>query len=169
MNPTRHALPLSALILGLAATSTAQAADPLGSALIGAGVGAAIGHGIDGRNGALVGTALGAIAGTAISTSSYTPRYQGGYNAQVGYYPPRGYAQPVYSQPVYAQPVYAQPVYAQPVVYAPPAVYGPAVVQPVVYGNPYLSAPGGYWQPGYRHGHHRWHGGEGRHRGHHDD
>ena len=148
MNLTRHMMPLSALILGLAATSTAQAGDPLGSALIGAGVGAVIGHGIDGRDGALVGTALGALAGTAISTSDYRPRYQQGYNAQVGYYPPRGYAQPVYSQPVYAQPVYAQPV---------------------VYGNPYLSAPGGYWKPGHRHGHHRWHGGEGRYRGHHDD
>ena len=148
MNSLTRLLPVSALLLGLGLSNTAAAYDQVAGTLIGAGVGAAIGHSIDGRNGALVGGALGAVVGGNVSAG---PR---GYYAQpVGYAPAPaypvayGYPQPVtyYSPPpvAYQQVTYVQPVAVRPVVYGPPAYAVPAT-----YGYGYGPRHGGW---------HRWH------------
>ena len=72
------------LISALAATaavatlSTSASADPVIGGLLGAGIGAAVGHNISGRDGAIVGGVLGAVAGSAIGAND-------------GYYNDRGY------------------------------------------------------------------------------
>lgn len=146
MKSLAHLLPVSVLLLGLG--NTAAAHEQIAGSLIGAGIGAAIGHSIDGRHGALIGSALGAVVGGAVSTGA-----RGGYYAQpAGYGPVPGYPvayhhpQPVayYPQPIaYQQVTYVQPVAVRPVVYGPPAY-----VVPVGHGH------------GPRHGwhrrHHRW-------------
>ena len=122
-------------VLALAGVATqASAADPALGALIGGGIGAAIGHDINGRHGAVAGGVLGAIVGSSIAAESN--RYYDGYYGD-GYYAPA--------------PVYAAPA---PVYYAPPPVYyGPSVVirsAPVYYGH-YRSYDHRYWRD------HRWH------------
>ena len=60
-------------------TSASAQGDPLLGALIGGGIGAAIGHSVNGSNGAWVGGALGAVTGASVAASA------GGYYNN-GYY-----------------------------------------------------------------------------------
>ncbi len=99
----------AALTMAVAALpSQAHANDnALFGAVVGAGIGAAIGHNVHGRDGAVVGGAIGAIAGasvTARSSSYYDTGYYGTPPAAV-YAPDRGYyvAAPEYYQ---AAPAY---------------------------------------------------------------
>lgn len=102
-------------------TQSSASGDPVLGALVGAGIGAAIGHHVDGRNGAWVGGALGALTGASIAANSggyYDGRYAGPpdayYPSAPGYYgPPTPYYEPA--------PVYSGP---PAVVYAPRPVYG---------------------------------------------
>jgi hypothetical protein len=96
--------------VALAGLSTkAQAADPLIGALIGGGIGAAIGDSTHHRNGAAVGGVIGALVGSSIAHDSnryyYDDRYA--YGGDRYYYEPRRYYAPA---PVYgyapAYPVY---------------------------------------------------------------
>lgn len=94
--------------VALAGLSTkASAADPVLGALIGGGIGAAIGHNTHHRDGAAVGGVLGAIIGSGIAADSnryyddrayYDDRYYGGgyYAPSYGYYTP---ARPYYYAP----------------------------------------------------------------------
>lgn len=87
------------LISGIAFTSmmgSAHASDRTTGAVIGAGLGAVIGHQINGQNGALIGGAIGALAGSQIAVNSnysansnYDTRYQASRNRyqQVSYQP----------------------------------------------------------------------------------
>ncbi len=85
----------------------ATAGDPALGALLGGTIGAAIGHGLDGRDGAIVGGVLGVVAGASIAANSH------GYYAP-GYYGPTAYYSPA---PVYYAP---RPYYrVAPVRYAP--------------------------------------------------
>jgi hypothetical protein len=103
-----------ATAVGLAAISTkAEAGDPVLGALIGGGIGAAIGHSANGHNGAAVGGVLGAIVGSSVAANSgpyYGDGYYGGdpyYAPAPAYYPPA----PAYYPPA---PVYYEPAYAAP-------------------------------------------------------
>ena len=122
-------------VIGLG-TSQAQAADPLLGALIGGGIGAAIGDSSHHRNGAAVGGVLGAIVGSSIAADSN--RYYGGDRYYDNRYYSRGYydAAPVYYEPRYYRPA---PVYGY---YAPPPVT-------ITYSS------GRYYDRGHRHRHHR--------------
>lgn len=114
------------LVIGTLATAMAtatlsppaSAGDPFLGGLVGAGIGAAIGHSVNGRDGAWVGGALGAVTGASIAANSgyYGDGYYGG-----------GYAAPV-SAYYGAAPAY----------YAPPRVYAPrrVFVRPPVYVAP---------------------------------
>ena len=128
--------------VGMAAVSTqAQAGDPLVGALIGGGIGAAIGHDVNRHGGAAVGGLLGAVVGSSIAADS-GPYYSRGYAPAYGY--DGGYYAPA---PVYAEPVYAGPVYPS---YGVSYVYG---------GGPryyYGDRDRGYrrdWREGRRDGH----------------
>jgi hypothetical protein len=108
----------AALTLGTAAlTNPAQAHDNgLLGAVVGAGIGAAIGHNVHGRDGALVGGAIGAIAGASIAANS-SSYYDDGYYAPPAYYgPATTYYEPAttYYEPTttYYQP--ASVYYSQP-------------------------------------------------------
>lgn len=99
-------------LLAIGLTTPALADDRAAGTLIGAGVGAVIGHQIDGRTGAVIGGAIGAVAGNAIARDDDRDgryRHNTGYYQQVHYAPPpRVVYQPVY----YEQPrVVYQPVY----------------------------------------------------------
>src|SRR5687768_2794855 len=103
---TLTAATLAVVGLGM---SKAQAADPILGALIGGGIGAAIGDSSHHRNGAAVGGVLGAIVGSSIAADSnryyYDDRryYSGGYAP--AYYEPRYVAPaPVYGYGYYAPP-----------------------------------------------------------------
>jgi hypothetical protein len=100
---------LAATVAVGALSTQAYANDPLLGALIGGGIGAAIGHNVHGRDGAAVGGAIGALAGAGIaaSTDGY---YDGRYQAPPAYYGDSYYQ----TAPVY----YGRPY----VVYAPPRV-----------------------------------------------
>ena len=107
------------IIAAIAATTLSASAvssrahangDGLLGAVVGAGIGAAIGHNVHGHDGALVGGAVGAIAGASLATQSLS-YYDGGYYVArpIVYTPaPTHYAAaPAYTQAV---PVYdAQP------------------------------------------------------------
>jgi len=95
--------------VGTISTQAYANGDALLGALVGGGIGAAIGHNVHGRDGAAVGGVIGALAGAGIAASSdryYDGRYQ---------------AVPVYYGDSYYQ---TAPVYYGPpaVVYAPPRV-----------------------------------------------
>jgi hypothetical protein len=113
---------VAALTMGVAALpGQAHANDnALLGGLIGAGIGAAIGHNVHGRDGAVVGGAIGAIAGASIGARS-TTYYDGGYYPAPAsvYAPAPGY----YGEPVYygeASTYYgAAPAYYPRVQYAP--------------------------------------------------
>lgn len=110
------------LLSGLAAFgSTVSAADKFAAALIGTGVGAAIGNSIDRHEGAVVGGVFGAIIGAAIAGNNhghdryvvrdhYVPAPSPGYRHPVNvrpYYP----AAPVMSYPAPRVRVISAPVY----------------------------------------------------------
>ena len=90
--------------VALAGISTrAEAGDPVLGALLGGGIGAAIGHDVNRHGGAAVGGVLGAVIGSSIAADSgYGPGYYGNGYYDSGYYAPA----PVYAAPVYAAPVY---------------------------------------------------------------
>lgn len=99
---------------GMVSTQASAHDDPVLGAVLGAGVGAAIGHGANGRDGAVVGGALGAVAGAAIAANS-----RGYYDS--GYYEASPYpsASTVYYGPTpqyYGAPAVlydVQPVYVR--------------------------------------------------------
>lgn len=105
----------------------------VGSALVGAGLGAALGAAIGGGRGAGIGAASGAIAGTGVGVANaqqYSGQLQQAYTSY--YYScmqsrqPAGYAQqPAYGQP-YAAPQYAPPQYGAPQYGAPQYAPQPA-------------------------------------------
>ena len=146
----------AALTVGAAALpSQAQANDNgLLGAVVGAGIGAAIGHNVHGRDGALVGSAIGAIAGASIAAQS-SSRYDGWY-----------YAAPA---DVYAPDYYAAPVYygAAPTYYAPAPVYYPRPqfhYAPRVNSVRYVGAHRGDRGRFENHGRQDHRGGDGRHK-----
>ncbi len=107
-----------ALLIAVGSTSAAYADDQGVNTLLGAAVGAAIGHGINGRDGAIVGGVLGAAVGASANTYDQR-RYYGSPPATTYYSAPTTtyYAAP---EPTY----YAQPApayYARPPVYVEPA------------------------------------------------
>ena len=65
----------TAAAAGTLSTTASAQGDPVLGALIGGGIGAAIGHSVNGRNGAWVGGAVGALTGASIAANS------GGYYA----------------------------------------------------------------------------------------
>jgi hypothetical protein len=119
----------AALAMGAVSTQ-ASAADPLLGALIGGGIGAAIGHDVNRHNGAAVGGVLGAIVGSSIAAESNY--YDRGYYGD-GYYAPA----PAYYGPAY----YPAPV----VVYSssPRYVYG---ARYPVYRGDYRRVRDGRWR-----------------------
>ncbi len=128
--------------------SQAQAADPLLGALIGGGIGAAIGDNSHHRNGAAVGGVIGALVGSSIASNSnhyYAgDRYYGGgggyYGDSGGYYGGTPYYGRAYYEPRYVAPA---PVYGY---YAPAPVYGSTII---------YSSGGRYYDRGHYRHHHR--------------
>ena len=105
---------LGAAVAFAGLSTKAEAADPIIGALIGGGIGAAIGDSTHHRNGAAVGGVIGALIGSSIAHDSnryYGDRYYGDryYDDRYydnRYYAPRGYYAPA---PVYGYgyaPVY---------------------------------------------------------------
>src|SRR4051812_43774124 len=127
----------SMLVAAMAATlgtatlsTTASAADPVLGAIVGGGMGAAIGHGVNGHNGAWTGAAIGSVLGAAVAADQN--RYYGdGYYGAPG---PSYYGQ---SNGYYA-PAPAPAYYdSGPAYYGPPAVaYQPAPVYVAPYYGP---------------------------------
>lgn len=124
-------------------------------ALIGAGVGSALGHSVGGRNSTAIGGVLGAMTGAAIASNPYRDDYYGRpVRVQNNYYTqPSGYygdAQPVYSAP---------PVYNPPVYYNPGAVYvaPPAAVVYQSYPDDYESRHARWHEREWREQRHREH------------
>lgn len=137
------------LATGLTASGMAQAADPVGGAILGAGAGALLGHVLGGRDGALIGGALGAVAGATAASAQRASHRAYGYG-DPGYGYPPGVAQTLpsvvvspgvaaYPGPVYPAPVYSAPAYPVPA-YPPPVGYG----QPVPGYRGVAPAPGVY-------------------------
>jgi len=126
------------LATGLAASGMARAADPVGSAILGAGAGALLGHALGGRDGALIGGALGAVAGATAASAQRASHRAYGYGDPTHGYPP-GVTQSL--PPVVVSPGVAYPVPAYPV---PPVGYG----QPMPGYRGVAPVPGAY-HPGY--------------------
>jgi glycine zipper 2TM protein len=127
--PLWIATAVTAVALGTVSTR-AEAGDPVLGALIGGGIGAAIGNSTHHRNGAAVGGVLGAMIGTGIASSSnyYGDPYYGGsgyYGGGSGYY---GGGSGYYGAPSYAAPSYG---YYAP----PPAYYAPPIGATIVYSS----------------------------------
>ena len=134
------AITAATVVAAAALSPSAHAGDPLLGALIGGGIGAAIGNSANHHNGAAVGGAIGAIVGAGIATADN--RYYGDPYYGQGYAPPPA---PAYG---YAAP--PAPVY--PAYYAPAPVYAaPSIVIGYSTGYPYRSH---YY--GHRH-YSRWH------------
>jgi len=123
------AVTFATVVAAAALSPKAQAADPLLGALIGGGIGAAIGHDVNRHHGAAVGGVLGAVIGSSIAADSNR------YYDDRGYYD-RGY----YDRGYYGRGYYA-PSYGYAYVAPAPVYYGPTVV--------YRS------YPSYRHHHYR--------------
>jgi len=141
------AITAATVVAAAALSPSAHAGDPLLGALIGGGIGAAIGNSANHHNGAAVGGAIGAIVGAGIATADN--RYYGDPAYGPGYYAPPapayGYAPPA---PAYG---YAPP--PAPAYYAP--AYAPAYVAPsIVIG--YSTAYPYNRHYGHRH-YSRWH------------
>jgi hypothetical protein len=104
------------LVAAAAMAPQAHAGDPLLGAILGGGIGAAIGHNVNGHNGAAVGGVLGAVVGSSIAASNnyYGDPYYGPAPA-----PAYGYG-PEYYGPAYPP----APAYYAP----PPAYYAPSIV-----------------------------------------
>jgi len=129
---------------GLATSGMAQAADPIGGAILGAGAGALLGHVLGGRDGVLIGGALGAVVGAGAASAQRASHRGYGYG-DPGYGYPPGAVQPL--PPVVVSPgvaAYPPPHYPGPAYPAPSVGYGQP--QPVYRGVP--PAPGVYY-PGY--------------------
>jgi hypothetical protein len=109
----------AAVAMGTLSTK-ASAGDPILGALIGGGIGAAIGHNSHSRHGTAVGGVLGAIVGSSIASTHGGYYDRGYYDSGYGY----GYAPRTYYAPA---PVYAAPVYGTSIVYSsgPSYRYGP--------------------------------------------
>jgi hypothetical protein len=129
---------LATVVAAAALSPKAQAADPLLGALIGGGIGAAIGHDANRHHGAAVGGAIGALVGAGIA-SAENDRYYGDPYYRGGYYSAPAPAYGYYAPP---PPVYSYSYYAPPPVYAVPSV---------VIG--YSSYPRHYRYSGHRHYH----------------
>ncbi len=71
----------TALAAGTLSTTASAQGDPFLGALVGGGIGAAIGHSVNGHNGAWVGGAVGALAGASIAANS---GYYGGFTGHRG-------------------------------------------------------------------------------------
>ena len=103
---------------GTLSTDASAQGDPFLGGLVGAGIGAAIGHSVNGSNGAWVGGALGALTGASIAANS------GGYYGNGYVAPPIAFVPPA------------------PVFYGPPAVvYRPRPVFFVPRYAPRFPAP----------------------------
>jgi hypothetical protein len=146
-----------AATLGMAVISTqASAGDPVLGAIIGGGIGAAIGHNAGGHNATAVGGVLGAIVGSSIAAQS------GGYYDR-GYYE-GGYAPA--PAPVYDYGPSYGPAYG----YAPaygPAYYAPAPVVVYSSGSYYRGHSHRVYDHGYDRGYYQAsdrHNGHGDHR-----
>ncbi|HET7730336.1 MAG TPA: YMGG-like glycine zipper-containing protein [Usitatibacter sp.] len=114
---------LATAAAGMTLATKADAADPVLGALIGGGIGAAIGHDANRHHGAAVGGVVGALIGSSIAADSnryYGPRYYD--EPYYGYYD-RGY----YAPPSYGYYAPAAPVYYSAPYYAPPA-FGATIV-----------------------------------------
>jgi len=127
------AITAATVVAAAALSPSAHAGDPLLGALIGGGIGAAIGNSANHHNGAAVGGAIGAIVGAGIATADN--RYYGDPAYGPGYYAPPAYH---YSRPAYQQRDYysrwggsgGQPGYRGPNVNVPgPTNYGNAAGQ----------------------------------------
>ena len=116
----------TAVAAGTLSTTASAQGDPVLGALIGGGIGAAIGHSVNGNNGAWVGGAVGALTGASIAANS------GDYYGGGRYYGPT---------PAYVAP--APAYYGPAVTYYPPApaYYAPVVyrARPVYYARPYVA------------------------------
>ena len=128
-----------------------QAAEPyrnqanlqgVGSALVGAGLGAALGGAVGGGRGAGIGAASGAIAGGglgAVNSSNASGQVQEIYNSYfANCMNSRGaaYGAPAYGAPAYAAPAYGAPAYAAPA-YGAPAYQQPQQPYPTNGYRPY--------------------------------
>jgi hypothetical protein len=115
-----------AVLLAAAAVSgTAMAQDRGMNTVAGAVLGAAIGHGVGGRDGAIVGGVMGAAVGNSISTRDDYYRDNRGYASASYYAPAPAYVE---SRPVYVE---SAPVYydaPRPVYYESPRYYRQPVV-----------------------------------------
>src|SRR4029453_1849303 len=69
----------TALAAGTLSTSASAQGDPLLGALVGGGMGAAIGHSVNGVHGEWAGGAIGAVTGAAIASQPYYGGYGGYY------------------------------------------------------------------------------------------
>lgn len=120
--------------VAMAGLSTrAEAGDPVLGALIGGGIGAAIGHDINRHGGGAVGGVLGAIVGSSIAADSGRYSYGG----------PRYYSSPA---PVYYSSgprYYYEPA---PAYYAPPPVYYRPYGATIVYRDGYRGPHRGYYR-----------------------
>ena len=129
---------LGTAVAALSFAGKADAADPVLGALIGGGIGAAIGHDVNRHHGGAVGGVVGALIGSSIAADS-NRYYAGDRYYDDGYYAP--------SYGAY----YAPP----PVYYAPPPAYYAPYGAPIVYSSgPAYRYRGGYrdhrWRDGYR-------------------
>jgi len=84
------------LVAAAAVAPQAHAGDPVLGAILGGGIGAAIGHNVNGHNGAAVGGVLGAVVGSSIAASNnyyyggdpyYAPQPAPAYNYGPAYGP----------------------------------------------------------------------------------
>ena len=133
-------------------SGNASAGDPALGALLGGGIGAAIGNSVNHHNGALVGGAIGAVAGATVAANSgnYYGAGYGSYGSYGGYGGYAGYGGYGYDYPYYDSPSY----------YAPPAVVYSAPVYVGTYPSyrySYRPYRYGYVNKGW-HGHDRWRG-----------
>lgn len=130
---------LATAAAGMTFTTKADAADPVLGALIGGGIGAAIGHDANRHHGAAVGGVVGALIGSSIAADSNR------------YYGSRYYDEPYYDRRYYDRGYYAPPSYyyapAAPVYYSAPYYAPPAFGATIVYSS----------GPSYRYRDHRHH------------
>lgn len=112
---------LGTAVAGMTFVTQADAADPVLGALIGGGIGAAIGHDANRHHGAAVGGVVGALIGSSIASSS------NGYYYGDRYYDARYYDRGYYAPPSYGYYAPAAPVYYSAPYYAPPA-FGATIV-----------------------------------------
>lgn len=123
---------LATAMAGMTFATKADAADPVLGALIGGGIGAAIGHDANRHHGAAVGGVVGALIGSSIAADSN--RYYGSRHYEEPYYDRGYYDRGYYDRGYYDRGYYAPPSYGY---YAPAA--------PVYYPAPYYPAP--YYAP----------------------